>query len=225
MCNSACIQFASVHLTEDVVRGKTVIEVGSMDVNGSVRSIVEALGPARYIGVDLCEGPGVDMICAAEDLVDVFGCETFDLLISSEMLEHVREWKCVIRNFKRLLRPHGYLFATTRSKGFFYHDYPHDFWRYELEDMKDIFSDFNLLALESDPLAPGIFMLARKPDRFIENDLAPLKLYSMIKFRRADSVSALDMQVAKTLYSLRRALSKLFQPFRKKTDGISSGDA
>src|SRR5687768_11117792 len=105
MCTHACIEFARAHLRSDDVGGATVIEVGSRDVNGSVRSLVNALGPASYIGVDLEAGAGVDEICDATALITRFGREAFDLLISTELLEHVREWRAVISQYKQILKP------------------------------------------------------------------------------------------------------------------------
>lgn len=73
-----------------VVKGGYVLEVGACDVSGSIRPIIsEAFGPAEYIGVDIVPGPGVDKVCAAEDLVAVFGEDRFDCVISTEMLEHL----------------------------------------------------------------------------------------------------------------------------------------
>ncbi len=69
MCNQACIDFARANLTAQEVKGKDVLEVGSLDRNGSLRAIVEALQPKGYVGADLSAGPGVDGICPAEDLV------------------------------------------------------------------------------------------------------------------------------------------------------------
>jgi 2-polyprenyl-3-methyl-5-hydroxy-6-metoxy-1,4-benzoquinol methylase len=208
MCNSACIQFAETNITEKDVRGKSVIEVGSLDINGSLRSIVETFEPVQYLGVDLCEGHGVDIVCNAAGLIDTFGREKFDLLISTEMMEHVLDWKKIIRNFKRILKPNGALLITTRSKGFFYHGYPDDFWRYELDDMKAIFSDFDIVSLEKDPSSPGVFMMARKPIFFIENDLSHLTLYSVVKFRRTSKVTSLDIKVAKFMYSIKHRISR-----------------
>lgn len=215
MCDSSNIEFAKANLREEYIKGKSVIEVGSLDVNGSLRSIIEAFEPTNYTGVDLSEGPGVDIVCHAEALVDIMGPEKFDLLISTEMMEHVLDWKKVISNFKKVLKPEGILLITTRSKGFFYHAYPHDFWRYESEDMTTIFSDFKILAIEKDPNSPGIFIMAQKPKYFIENDLSNLKLYSVVKFRRTDNVKLLDIQIAKILYSIKHCLSRHCPDSRK----------
>jgi SAM-dependent methyltransferase len=207
MCNSACIQFAKSKLGKSDIKGKNVIEVGSLDVNGTLRPIVEAFEPASYTGVDLFEGPRVDIVCDAKDLLNIFAPERFDLLISTEMVEHVLDWAKIISNFKKILKPAGVLLITTRSKGFSYHGYPYDFWRYELEDMKKIFSDFEIISLEKDLEAPGIFIVARKPILFVENDLSHLNLYSMIKFRRDGKVTSLNIQTAKILYGIKRYLS------------------
>lgn len=53
MCNPACVDFAKTNLTLAQVRGKFVLEVGSLSVNGSVRQFVETLEPGKYIGVDI----------------------------------------------------------------------------------------------------------------------------------------------------------------------------
>lgn len=184
MCNESCIEFARRNLKEQDIRGKSVIEVGSLDVNGSVRPFIQALGSSSYTGIDIIVGPGVDQICDASDLLNSFGREKFDVLISTEVLEHVRDWRRVISNFKNIVKPNGLLVITTRSKGFPFHAAPSDFWRYELSDMRAVFSDFVIEAMETDPQEPGVFVKVRKPEAFRENDLTNYQLYSMLKDRR-----------------------------------------
>jgi SAM-dependent methyltransferase len=171
-----------------MVAGRSILEVGALDVNGSLRSIAERFGPSRYVGVDLYEGPGVDRICDAHDLLHEFGAESFDGLISTELLEHVRDWQTVVRNFKRVLKPGGWLLLTTRSAGFPYHGYPLDFWRYERSDLAALFSDFEIETIESDPVAPGVFLAARRPDRWVEKALGGLELHSMILDARVERI-------------------------------------
>ena len=96
VCNSACIEFGLKVLKTEDVAGKSVIEVGSIDYNGSLRSNVEALGPSKYVGVDFEMGPGVNQICLAEELISTFGQESFDVLISTELMEHVQDWMVMI---------------------------------------------------------------------------------------------------------------------------------
>jgi len=207
MCNQSCIHFIRNHLSAMEVQGKSVIEVGSYDFNGSVRGAVTALGPSRYLGVDMQMGPGVDEACDALDLVKRFGNDSFDVLLSTEVLEHVADWRKVCGNFKRIIRPGGILLVTTRSIGFPYHGYPFDFWRYEVSDMQSIFSDFHVEAVEKDEESPGVYIKARKPSIHVENDLADYALFSILKGKRVARFTATDVLAYKAIYKARILLS------------------
>jgi SAM-dependent methyltransferase len=179
MCSNACLDFAIARIHEADAKGKRVLEVGSYNVNGSFADHVKNFKPTEYIGVDLTEGPGVDRVMNSEDLIKEFGKNSFDLVISTEMLEHVRDWKAVIENLKGVLKPGGVMIITTRSDGFPFHEWPIDSWRYEVEDMKEIFSDFHPLHVEPDPYEPGVFMRATKPAKgYKARSLDHIKLLS-----------------------------------------------
>ena len=194
MCTTSCIVFGVCHLSPAEVAGRRVIEVGSYDLNGSLRPVVEQWGPAQYLGVDIQEGPGVDLVCPAEEVAERLGEGGFDIVISTEMLEHVRDWRRVISNLKRLCKPEGILLVTTRSFGFGYHAYPYDFWRFEPEDMARIFADFQIEALERDWLKPGVFLRARRPRDWQEKDCSDIELYSMVHQHRARDITDADLQ-------------------------------
>jgi SAM-dependent methyltransferase len=193
MCNTTGIAFAERMLTASIVIGRDVIEVGAYDVNGSVRPYVESLAPGSYLGVDITAGPRVDRILDAQELVSQLGGESADIVITTEMLEHVRDWHAVVTNLKGVLRPGGYLLVTTRSAGFPYHAWPYDFWRYEPEDFRLIFDDLEILALESDTDAPGVFLFARRPDTYSQRTPS-LALESIVTGRRQRRVT--DAQIA-----------------------------
>jgi SAM-dependent methyltransferase len=193
MCNAYCISFGAVNLKPEEVRGKRVIEVGSYDTNGSLRPLVESYHPSEYIGLDIAEGPGVDVIGKAEDMLDRFGKESFDIVISTELLEHIRDWREGIHNIKNICKPGGIILITTRSFGYPYHEHPYDFWRYELEDMKHIFSDCSIEKLEKDP-AKGVFIKAKKTHDFTEKDLADYRLYSILLNKRVKEITDKDIK-------------------------------
>lgn len=208
MCNTACVEFVRDRLTEDEVRGKRVLEVGALDVNGTVRPLVEAFNPAEYVGVDITMGPGVDVVCDAQNLVERFGPARFDLLLSTELLEHVRDWRKVISGFKQVLTPGGVVLITTRSHGHPYHGYPWDFWRYEPDDMRVLFADFEVDVIDTDRLEPGVFVKARKPMAFQECDLSGHALFAIIKNARVGGLSWSDVARFRLAHTTRRLFAR-----------------
>jgi SAM-dependent methyltransferase len=204
-------EFVKKNIYLDDIKGKTIIEVGSLIVNYSVRHIFESLFPASYIGIDIVSGPGVDEICSAENLIKKFGEQNFDILISMEVLEHVNDWQRVISNFKRAIKPGGQIFISTRSKGFDYHGYPYDFWRYEQKDMRKIFSDFTINVLEPDEAGPGLFLIGTKPKKFRENMLDNFRLYSIVSRRRIISVTILEKILVRTFFPVMLMLKSIFR--------------
>ncbi len=206
MCTPGVLRFANAVLKESDVRGKSVLEVGSLDVNGTVRPIVQALHPASYIGVDLQAGPGVDVVCDATEILARFGTASFDAVISTELLEHVRDWRTVIRNFKLAVKPGGLLLLTTRSPGVDFHRHPFDFWRYDMADFTFMFSDFLIEELQPDPDDPGIFLKARRPAPFWERDLSGYPLYSILRRKRIPDVRLRDLLIFQVRYRMIRLL-------------------
>jgi glycosyltransferase involved in cell wall biosynthesis len=155
--------FAYGALQNAEVAGKDVLEVGSLDVNGSVRPMVMARQPASYMGVDVVDGPGVDRVVDAVDLVATFGPDSFDVVVSTEMLEHAADWQAAVANMVAVLRPGGVLVWTTRSPGFAYH-HPPDRWRFTQQAMAEVLARLELepLVLMDDPEHPGVFCKTRK---------------------------------------------------------------
>jgi len=185
MCDRASLEFGRMVIKEEDVNGKDVIEVGAYDVNGSLRPFVETLHPRKYVGVDIEEGLGVDQICDATNLLDHFDFGSFDILISTQVLEHIKDWRKAVTNFKHIIRAGGVLIITVPSKACGFHGCPEDHWRFEVSDMKAIFSDFIIEELWKSPAIEGVFLKARKPVNLIEFDTTNYKLYSIMKRRHA----------------------------------------
>lgn len=135
-----------------------VLEVGSSDVNGTIRPHFKA---ERYIGVDVVEGRGVDLVVALA--VFPFATDTFAVVVSTEMLEHTEFPAIVLLEMKRVLRPGGVMLLTTRSEGFPPHN-PPDYHRFSEAQIRDLFCSVGLTVegVDTDPEAPGVFVAARK---------------------------------------------------------------
>lgn len=103
-----------------------VIELGSQDVNGSLREFCPA--GVRYIGVDTDAGKGVDVVVAAGSPLP-YADGSFDIAVTSSTFEHdVMFWESFLE-LVRVLRPGGLLYLNAPSN-FAFHRYPLDCWRF-----------------------------------------------------------------------------------------------
>lgn len=85
---------------------KKVLEVGSLYINGSVRELFEG---GEYTGIDLGEGQGVDVISKAHEYIHP---EEYDVVVSTEMLEHDIHWQESLKQMYNNLKKGG-LFIFT----------------------------------------------------------------------------------------------------------------
>lgn len=215
MCNLDCLVWAERHLGPEHVSDKRVIEVGSYNYNGTLRDTVLELNPAEYIGVDLCHGPGVDMLCDVENLVEKFGMDSFDLVISTCMLEHVRGWDRAVSNIKNICKAGGIILLIVPAV-WEYHGCPYDFWRFDSKDVQQLFSDCEILTLEQDHGTETlVYALIRKPVLFIENDLSHYVLYSVVTRRTIHSISSHRWYAFRTITAIQQRLHRVRQIFRR----------
>jgi len=96
----------------DFFRNKSVLEIGSWDVNGTIRN---KFVNCEYTGVDISEGKGVDVVCEGQN-VD-FPSGHFDVIISCECFEHNRYWLETFTNMIRMLKPGGLCLVTCATIG------------------------------------------------------------------------------------------------------------
>lgn len=89
-----------------------LLEIGSLDVNGSVRDLFSRADP--YVGIDLAPGRAVDVVASGHD----FGRDaSFATVVTTECLEHDPGWRETLANIERVLRPGGLLVLTCATTG------------------------------------------------------------------------------------------------------------
>jgi len=115
----------------------SVLDVGSYDVNGNFRDIVTNRPGWQYTGVDLVPGPNVDVV-AENPYQFPWAEDTFDVVISGYVMEHVEAIWLWIDELVRLLKPGGMLVIITHTS-FPYHAYPIDCWRIMPDGMRYLF--------------------------------------------------------------------------------------
>lgn len=103
-----------------------VVEIGSQDVNGSLRTFCPE--HFEYTGVDFVAGKGVDLIL--DDPYSLpFESESVDVVLSSSCFEHSEMFWLLYLEIMRILKPTGVFYLNAPSNGEF-HRWPVDCWRF-----------------------------------------------------------------------------------------------
>ncbi len=92
--------------------GGRVAEIGSLDINGSVRQFFKS---SEYIGYDLQLGNGVDRAEQGQLISSPTGY--FDSSISAECFEHNPYWVETFSNMLRITKPAGAVIFSCASTG------------------------------------------------------------------------------------------------------------
>jgi len=96
----------------DFFVNKKVLEVGSLNINGTVRDFFEN---CDYTGLDLGEGPGVDIVCQGQKYDAP--ARTYDVVCSAECFEHNPYWLETFKNMMRVCKRKGLIFFTCATDG------------------------------------------------------------------------------------------------------------
>lgn len=108
--------------------GSRVLDIGCG--GQPFRADLEGLGYV-YAGMDVSDADSApDFVGRIDAPLEGALAEVapFDLLLCTEVLEHVPNWPQAFANFATLLRPGGVVIATTPHL-YLLHEEPHDYWR------------------------------------------------------------------------------------------------
>lgn len=142
----------------------SVLDVGSYDVNGTYRPLVQSLG-WHYTGLDVSDGPNVDLVSPHPyrfPLAD----DTFDIVMTGSTMEHVQAIWLWVPELVRVLRPGGMLAIVTHWQ-FPEHRYPVDCWRIMPDGMRYLFDqslwlwDYGIAIVSPYDIAATAFKRAR----------------------------------------------------------------
>ena len=99
-------------MLENHFKDKTVLDVGSGDINGNNRFLFEN---CTYYGNDVIDAPNVTHVSKTKDLE--FPDKFFDTIISTECFEHDPEYAESFRKIYKMLKPGGLFCFTCASTG------------------------------------------------------------------------------------------------------------
>lgn len=136
-------------LPKEVPAGSWVLDVGSMDVNGTYRTLFDA--DVNYVGLDIAEGPNVDVVVADpynwKELHRRDGPDEYDLIISGSTLEHIKwPWKTMVE-IDYWLKPGGRVYVVVPAM-WPEHKHPVDCYRFLPDGMRALgeWADLNTIS-------------------------------------------------------------------------------
>ena len=106
----------------------------------------------RRTALDIKRGMGVQIIGDAQSLG--IADSSFEVVLCTEVLEHLPEPQRAIDEIFRVLAPGGQLLLTTRFL-FPIHDAPHDYFRFTKYGLRHLLRRFEILELEEETDAVG----------------------------------------------------------------------
>jgi lipopolysaccharide biosynthesis protein/SAM-dependent methyltransferase len=118
--------FFSTYLNRVDAHQLKIVEIGSQDINGSLRQFSPV--NAIYVGVDFVPGPGVDVLISDPYQLP-FELDSIDAVVCSSVLEHSEFFWVLFIECLRILKPSGLLYINAPSNGKV-HRYPIDGWRF-----------------------------------------------------------------------------------------------
>jgi len=122
------------HYTSKIPKSKVkVLDVGSYDVNGSYKPLfVEK--QYLYTGLDMEEGPNVDIVLNNPYDWSAIETDSFDVVISGQAFEHIEFFWITMSEMTRVLKKDG-LLCLIVPNGFSEHRYPVDCYRFFTDGM------------------------------------------------------------------------------------------
>ncbi|MGI8425596.1 MAG: class I SAM-dependent methyltransferase [Actinomycetota bacterium] len=89
-----------------------LLEIGSLHVNGGIRDLWPGAEP--YIGLDISPGQGVDIVADARSWIKD---RNYNVVVATEVLEHVDNWEQVVHTAHEALAPGGLFVMTCATTG------------------------------------------------------------------------------------------------------------
>jgi SAM-dependent methyltransferase len=153
-----------------------VLDVGSGCSEGSLSCRDLFVPPVfDYVGLDIYQGHNVDYVPEDPYSWSELGSESFDVVVSNQVFEHIPFFWITAAEVARVLVPGGLVVVVSPSSGF-PHRYPIDCWRFYPDSWNALCDYVGLELLESyrewpvtwRRVIPGIYwrdamMVARRP--------------------------------------------------------------
>lgn len=130
---------------------------------------------AKYIGVDLDDNP-LAQIHDSKDLRMTLVNSTADVVLSTQVLEHVDDPRVYLLECRRVLKPGALLILSTHGH-WMYHPDPVDYWGWTKAGLRKLLCEAGFQVSE----IHGIMGLAATGIQFVQDDLAPIPMPRLVR--------------------------------------------
>ena len=122
-----------------------ILEIGSGDININQSAKHLFSNANSFIQTDINNSYGHQFLDITSEIQIE---EKFDLILCTNVLEHIFDTKSAIQNLNLLRKEKAHLLVSTP---FIYplHDEPTDYWRFTEHALKELFSDFTILTINT----------------------------------------------------------------------------
>jgi len=110
-----------------------------LDVGSKTSPYRQWIPHTRYLRLDINPKSQPDLCCSVYDIRSP--ADEFDVVIATEILEHLQEPQRAIDQFLRVLRPRGVCILSTRFICQ-YHADPQDYFRFTADSLRHLFRGF-----------------------------------------------------------------------------------
>lgn len=127
------------------IRPLNILEIGSrrMPGQGAYSDFRALFSPNdSYVGIDIVAGPGVDKLIKASEPLP-FRDDTQDVIICTEVLEHVENPSKLIEEIERVVKASGLVLITVPF-AIPIHGSPDDYWRFTPSGLAYLFASFTV---------------------------------------------------------------------------------
>lgn len=117
---------------------KKILEVGSRQAvnQNEIADLRPVFPKSKFVGLDMQEGPGVDIVASAVKLP--FANSSFDMVLCLETFEHADKPWLIASEIERVLKHDGVAIVSSQQN-FPIHMHPSDYFRYTPFGMKVLF--------------------------------------------------------------------------------------
>jgi SAM-dependent methyltransferase len=129
------------HHLRELPAGARVLELGTMrwQADRPTHHAEWLSVDVDHVKVDFLDGPDVDVVADAHNLVDVFGEAVFDAAIAVSVWEHLRLPWVATQQLRQVLRPGAQALVVTHM-AFPEHGYPDDYTRWTRHGLAAMFA-------------------------------------------------------------------------------------